>query len=484
MKQIYKTKTVVIRKVMTIALMTMISTVVHAQGDVSVKEFRLDPTDLTAASHETKDSKGNSCALLKVMVIGRNVNFNSSNLVHTESKGHNEYWVWLSPGAKSVLIKPGSYSPVEVVFSQHDPYSAALKSKHTYVLTLSVQKTTGSKVNVTFRSDVADFVMEIDGYTVDSELHTLSMTHGVHRVKVRARGYEDYIDEFELNSLSPSAIDYTFSLTPTPTEGEAQARMAAEYMQDSNFTRAFELYQMAARNGSTAGQNGLGEMYYYGNGVAKNKEEAAKWFQLAADKEMPEALCNLGNMYHKGEGGIKKDDSKAVQLFRKAGDMGYAEAWFRLGSEFSYGDSKVRNFYRKGAKLGHAGCQSGIAWYYLSEFYEYDEALRWYTMAANQGWPMAQYNIGVMYEKGLGMDKDLQKAFSMYLAAASNGHKRKEGSARRAARMASLKIAQMYEKGLGVEKDIDNAILWYAFSLSQGNTDAKEGYTRLVASRN
>ena len=32
------------------------------------------------------------------------------------------------------------------------------------------------------------------------------------------------------------------------------------------------------------------------------------------------------------------------------------------------------------------------------------EALTWYRKAADQGWAAAQYNLGMMYEEGLGVE--------------------------------------------------------------------------------
>ena len=37
---------------------------------------------------------------------------------------------------------------------------------------------------------------------------------------------------------------------------------------------------------------------------------------------------------------------------------------------------------------------------------DYDEAVKWYRLAAAQGYANAQYSLGVMYEKGLGVPKD------------------------------------------------------------------------------
>ena len=46
------------------------------------------------------------------------------------------------------------------------------------------------------------------------------------------------------------------------------------------------------------------------------------------------------------------------------------------------------------------------------------QAVAWYQRAANQRFPRAQYNLGFMYLKGRGIEKDLQRALSLYTLAA------------------------------------------------------------------
>jgi len=45
---------------------------------------------------------------------------------------------------------------------------------------------------------------------------------------------------------------------------------------------------------------------------------------------------------------------------------------------------------------------------------DYLEAVRWYRLAANQGFSMAQRNLAVMYGEGLGVPKDKTRAEVLY----------------------------------------------------------------------
>ena len=50
--------------------------------------------------------------------------------------------------------------------------------------------------------------------------------------------------------------------------------------------------------------------------------------------------------------------------------------------------------------------------------------MKWYTLAAEQGLAPAQFNLGLMYEKGNGVIKDNVYAHMWGNIAASNGYKK------------------------------------------------------------
>ncbi len=69
--------------------------------------------------------------------------------------------------------------------------------------------------------------------------------------------------------------------------------------------------------------------------------------------------------------------------------------------------------------------------YSLAQFYsddednakpDYAEALRWYQVAADHGDPYAKNNLAILYEKGLGTEKNIPKAIKLYKEAAEVGH--------------------------------------------------------------
>ena len=49
-------------------------------------------------------------------------------------------------------------------------------------------------------------------------------------------------------------------------------------------------------------------------------------------------------------------------------------------------------------------------------------AIKYFTKAAERGHVDAQYDLGLMYEKGIGSEIDIEKAIEWYSAAASHDH--------------------------------------------------------------
>ena len=51
----------------------------------------------------------------------------------------------------------------------------------------------------------------------------------------------------------------------------------------------------------------------------------------------------------------------------------------------------------------------------------FDEAARWYRMAARQGYPYSQYELGYLYESGQGVARNPRIAIQWYRKAAAQG---------------------------------------------------------------
>ena len=97
------------------------------------------------------------------------------------------------------------------------------------------------------------------------------------------------------------------------------------------------LLRKTAEQGDAKAQFVLAGLYTFGDGVAKDDAEAARWYRKAAERGHVFAQFMLGGMYASGEG-VRMDDGEAVLWWRKAAEQGFADAQFKLGLMYSVGE--------------------------------------------------------------------------------------------------------------------------------------------------
>ena len=89
--------------------------------------------------------------------------------------------------------------------------------------------------------------------------------------------------------------------------------------------------------------------------------------------------------------------------------------------------------------------------------------MRWYRLAAEQGFASAQYNLGGRYAEGRGVLKDDAEAVRWYRLAAEQGHA-----------SAQYNLGVRYTLGQGVLKDSVLAHMWLNIAGAIGNEDARD----------
>lgn len=124
-----------------------------------------------------------------------------------------------------------------------------------------------------------------------------------------------------------------------------------------------------------------------------------EWKGATGDMHL-ESITNLGECYYHGEG-VKRDRVEAARLYRQAAELGYAAAQGNLAEMLSTGEGVVK---------------------------DEEEAAQWFGAAATGGLPEAQFGLGHCYERGEGVSKNLATAAFWYELAASQGHKRSTGA--------------------------------------------------------
>ena len=102
---------------------------------------------------------------------------------------------------------------------------------------------------------------------------------------------------------------------------------------------------------------------------------------------------------------------------------------------------------------------------------DYAQAADWYRRAAEQGHARAQFNLAVLYADGLGLARNYAEAARWYRQAADQGKAE-----------AQFNLGVLYENGLGVIENRTDAARWYLLAAAQGHTVAQNNLGVLYAS--
>jgi TPR repeat protein len=94
---------------------------------------------------------------------------------------------------------------------------------------------------------------------------------------------------------------------------------------------------------------------------------------------------------------------------------------------------------------------------------DYKEAAKWYALAAAQGDEDAQNNLGGLYDQGYGVPQDYKQAQKWYRLSAAAGDAG-----------ALNNIGVLYLKGHGVAQDNVRAYLWESLAAAHGNPQASK----------
>jgi uncharacterized protein len=100
---------------------------------------------------------------------------------------------------------------------------------------------------------------------------------------------------------------------------------------------------------------------------------------------------------------------------------------------------------------------------------DYLVALQHWQPLAAQGNAPSQYNLALMYDRGLGLPHNSELAARWYEKAASQGHA-----------AAQNHLGSLYENGEGVVRDLAKARYWYQRAAAKHNVWAEDNLKRLA----
>lgn len=281
-------------------------------------------------------------------------------------------------------------------------------------------------------------------------------------------------------------VSWGWSLKP-PTKQSApppqQHLTCLEQYQQNNFSQAFKQCLAESHNNNATAQYLVAMMYKRGKGTPTNQQEAINWFTKAALNGNAAAQLKLAKIL--AQGALNEPDyDKAFQFFTMAAKQNDAEAQFFLALCYLNGlgvkkdNHAAQDWYTQAQKNGLEGApilsfSSQQVTLNLKDWPGYreyktatdlkpnaseeakQESFVWLKLAAEEGHPQAQYEVGLTYAQGMITDQDDAKALLWLHEAAANDHPQ-----------AQSYLSWMAALGLGKTHDLNEAIHW--FMLAQG----------------
>ena len=242
-------------------------------------------------------------------------------------------------------------------------------------------------------------------------------------------------------AIASGAVGVPGALASGPSQAAASDFFAGyEAFRRGDYEEARSAWSPLARAGDVDAQFNLGALFENGLGVPADAERAARWYRAAAERRLDHARLALARLQRIGALDPGPDEDQ-IKLLESAARRGLAEAQYELGVAYDRGLGVTQN---------HA------------------TAAGWYQRAAEQGLTDAQYNLATFYDEGLGTPRDIARAREWYARAADSGERR-----------AMNNLGYIYEKGLGGVRDYDMAVVWYRRAAHMGLAIAQSNLAAL-----
>jgi len=252
---------------------------------------------------------------------------------------------------------------------------------------------------------------------------------------------------------------------------ETEYEKGWDYFKSGNYSLAREIWLPLAKQGDGDAALGLAIIYENGLQIPRDITQSTRWYQIAANKGIPEAQHDLGVKYFTGNG-VAKDINRAFQLWSQAAETGLGTAQSKLAYLYLQGqgtkkdESEALRWYRQASNQGNTEGMYNLSLMYKrgtgtsvnNHQYQY-----WLQQAAENDYPPAQYDLGLMVLYGKDMERSVSGGKDWLLKAADNGHAESQ-----------YYLGTLYMNGHILRPDKDKAIKLLTAAANQGHRGAKQ----------
>lgn len=164
---------------------------------------------------------------------------------------------------------------------------------------------------------------------------------------------------------------------------------------------------------------------------------------------------------------VRGDHKAALAEFKRLAEAGDADAQSQLAEMYYTGRGAPEDqalavkWFTAAAEQGDVASQVNLG-LLLAQNSDYEAAAKWFSLAAAQGDGAAMNNMAAFHMRGLGVPRDIPKAFAILEKVAEQGDPNDQ-----------LQLGMMYLQGMGGGPDMENGLKWLTRSARQGHADAQ-----------
>lgn len=281
--------------------------------------------------------------------------------------------------------------------------------------------------------------------------------------------------------------------------------------------KAFCWYQKSAEGGNPAAARQLVRMYYKGDGTDKNYKRALECFERSDSAEDKDILRCIGQIYRQGGCGADKNYLKAAEIFENplfVNDVNeqallcdiYLEGGYGIERDIkkaaacidredfmsnpqaaaklmivymNYGPLASSDYKRKLLALFNKSCENGVFQDFLDEIgmglmhlesgfgveRDYNKAFKYFRAAAEAGIPIAYIQSGKCCENGWGVKRNKAEADRLYKEAFKRLLKLSDSAE------SKIILGQCCQLGRGTKQSYAEAFRYYSLITDQENAE-------------
>jgi TPR repeat protein len=212
------------------------------------------------------------------------------------------------------------------------------------------------------------------------------------------------------------------------------------------YERLIDILRAKAEHGTAKDKKNLADTLSYDLGVPveivsylpDRMDEATRLYEeLSTEKKDGASFVDLAQTYS-GEG----NEEKAFECYMKAAEMGYTKAYYNVANAYLNGEGVERDF---------------------------DMAFKWFQKAVDSGDTYAKLKLAECYKRGAGCERDYAAAMALYQQVAGEKSMKRYSCVD----VAEYELGNIYLKGLGVEVDLRRAYDYFKRAASHDNRAAE-----------